>query len=328
MGKKSGIEWTDDTDNVIVTVNDAGKPNGWYCQKVSPGCAHCYAETLNKDRFGNGMAYRVPADGTLPPLLLRRDILAGWARQTRPRRHFVNSMTDTFADFVPTAWIYDILDAMTAAPRQTFQILTKRAERMETVVIAWLHAKGLRAVPANIWLGVSIENQEWADRRIPHLLCVPAAVRFLSCEPLLGPVDLGLYSFPLFAADDPRHYPHRNGVDWVIVGGESGPNARPMHPKWAQDIRDQCVRAGTPFFFKQWGSYFPVNGIDLMEWYGDYLRVCFYCGYASLNEACQCGLYGWKNRRSANMVRVHKKAAGRLLDGREWNEFPQGANNG
>ena len=312
MGKTK-IQWTDETDNVIVVRGEDGKQDGWYCQKVSPGCAHCYAERMNVQRFGNGMAYRVPADGSVPPLMLREDILAGWARQQKPRRHFVNSMTDTFAHFVPHFWIFDILDAMTAAPRQTFQLLTKRAGRMREIVGVWLQERGLAEVPANIWLGVSVENQEWADKRIPELLGVPAAVRFASVEPLLERVTfspvIGLREF--HGSSD--RYKHVFAdwlwhLDWVIVGGESGPNARPMHPDWARDLRNQCVNAGVPFFFKQWGEWLPLDQpapADFGEWWKEPAH---------------------KRHRFPDGVvveRVGKLAAGRLLDGREWNEFPQ-----
>lgn len=218
---KSSIEWTTETDNVIVVEGKEGKPHGWYCVRVSPGCTHCYAARLNKaGRFGgNGLDYKVPPDGQWPPLMLRRDTLARWPRQTKPRMHFVNSMTDTFGEFVPDEWIYEIFDAMLAVPLQTFQVLTKRAERMCHLVTAWLRGRGLDQVPGNIWLGVSVENQEWANRRVPELLDIPAAVRFLSCEPLLGPVDLAYCLVDDYGIWDKG----ATMIHWVIVGGESGP---------------------------------------------------------------------------------------------------------
>lgn len=283
MGKTK-IEWTDETDNVIVVRGEDGKPHGWYCQKVSPGCANCYAESVNGSAFfkGNGLKYRVPVDGVLPPLMLREEILAGWARKTAPKRRFINSMTDTFGEFVPEEWIFRILDAMTVAPSQTFQMLTKRCARAKEVIDHWLMTRGLQALPSNIWMGTSVENQEQADKRILYLLNIPARIRFLSMEPLLGPVDLRLVADVdgfeqvsdvlrgVVSLDGQAHSPTPS-IRWVIVGGESGPHARPMHPDWVRSLRNQCGSSDVPFFFKQWGG---------------------------------------------------KHTAGRLLDGREWSEFP------
>lgn len=297
---KTKIEWTDETDNVIVVMDDDGKPHGWYCQKISPGCTNCYAESVNGNSFynGNGLKYRVPADGKLPTLMLREDILAGWARKSRPRRRFVNSMTDTFGEFVPEEWIFRILDAMTAAPAQTFQVLTKRAERAKIVADRWLEARGLQMLPHNIWMGVSVENQEWADKRIPHLLQISAEVRFLSMEPLLGEVDLDVWLGELPEDEDGAPYPGE-GLQWVIAGGESGHNARPCHPDWVRLVRDLCQEAGVPFFFKQWGEWYP----DRKGIYGKAPSVML---------------------GNTVMHRLGKSVSGRLLDGREWNEFPMG----
>ncbi len=260
----SKIEWTDATENVIVVQGPDGKPHGWYCQKVSPGCLNCYSELLNQSTFynGNRIKYRVPADGTLPPLMLRRDILTGWARKSKPKRRFVNSMTDTFGEFVPDYWIFEIFDAMAAAPSQTFQVLTKRAKRMWETVTDWLGERRLAQVPANIWLGVSVEDQQRADERIPWLLKTPATIRFLSCEPLLGPIDIAFY---LESHDTGAGY--TQALNWIICGGESGHHARPMHPQWARALRDQCQAAGVAFFMKQMGgSRKPFSPIpdDLM----------------------------------------------------------------
>lgn len=298
MGENSKIEWTDATDNVIVVRGEEGQPHGWYCQKVSPGCAHCYAESLNGSPFyrGNGLKYRVMPDGSTPPLMLREDILAGWARKGKPKRRFVNSMTDTFGEFVPEEWIFQILDAMAAAPAQTFQVLTKRAERAKVSTDNWLWARGLSMLPGNIWMGVSVESQEWADKRIPHLLQVPARIRFLSMEPLLGEVDLDVWLGELPEDEDGAPYPGE-GLQWVIAGGESGHNARPCHPDWVRLVRDRCQEAGIPFFFKQWG-----------EWYPD--RKGIYEKAASV-------ILG-----NTVMHRLGKSVSGRLLDGREWSEFP------
>lgn len=265
----SKIQWTDVTDNPIVV-----KGGGWYCTKVSEGCQNCYAERLNQSSFygGNQLKYRHMKDQ--PELELRRDLLASWATQRKPKKHFVASMTDIFGEFVPDEWIFEILDAMRAAPTQTFQVLTKRVERAKIVIRQWLEAKGLVKLPPNIWPGVSVENQQRANERTPHLLAIPAKVRFLSCEPLIGEVDLTAIHYQ----GDTEYYlnvlecrytenPHGGygtwfgfglsslgGVSWVIIGGESGPNARPMSLDWARKIDFQCRQAGVPVFWKQLGA--------------------------------------------------------------------------
>lgn len=294
---KSKIEWTDETDNVIVVEGDDGQPNGWYCEKVSEGCQHCYAERLNHTPFygGNGLAYSKRKEGP-PKLLLRRDILESWTRATKPKRRFVNSMTDTFGEFVPEWWVDDILQAARDASTQTFQFLTKRPGRMKGMVSRWLKRRGLKWLPENIQLGVSVENQEWANHRLPALIKTPAVVKFVSLEPLLGPVDISIWLHTGWTKP-----PFDDVVNWVIVGGESGPNARPMHPDWVRSIRDQCKAAEVPLFFKQWGEWSPAFQ-DAGEWYGHpQLHIDDY----------------WFSK-------VGKKRAGRLLDGREWNEFPGG----
>lgn len=311
----SKIEWTDATENVIVVQGADGKPHGWYCQKVSPGCQHCYSESLNQNTFynGNRMKYRVSADGTLPPLMLRRDILSAWARKSKSKKRFVNSMTDTFGEFVPDYWIFEIFDAMAAAPSQTFQVLTKRAKRMWETVTDWLEERRLAQVPANIWLGVSVEDQQRADERIPWLLKTSATVRFLSCEPLLGPIDLwsARYQNPNGGLTGAvTTWP--GGVQWVITGGESGHHARPAHPDWFRAIRDECQAAGTPYFHKQ-------NG----EWIGSYSdlphNLAERVNVGDVPEALGMHCHGYP---FAMMYRFGKKAAGRLLDGVEWNQFP------
>jgi protein gp37 len=169
-------------------------------------------------------------DLTLRPERLRQPL--EWRK---PKLIFVNSMSDLFHEDVPTAFIQDVFETMRMADWHTFQILTKRPSRLAAIaeLLPW---------PANVWMGVSVENQRFTTR-IDELRRVPAAVRFLSCEPLLGPLRLNL-----------------EGIDWVIVGGESGPGARPMRADWARDVRDQCRAAGVPFFFKQWGAH-DENGI-------------------------------------------------------------------
>ena len=216
MSDHSAIEWTDATWNPI---------RG--CTKVSPGCAHCYAETFSERFRGvRGHPFEQGFDLRLVPEAL--DLPTRWRRS---RLVFVNSMSDLFHEGVPDSYIAKVFDVMRQSPHHRFQVLTKRADRME--------AFALRHPPSpNAWLGVGVENEDYTWR-IDHLRRAPARVRFLSVEPLLGPMP----------ALDLR------GIDWVIVGGESGGKSRPMHADWVRQIRDRCVRAGVPFFFKQWGGF-------------------------------------------------------------------------
>lgn len=219
MSDHSAIEWTDATWNPVTG-----------CVEVSPGCAHCYAKTF-AERFRGvpGHPFERGFDLQLRPERLRQPL--AWRR---PRRIFVNSMSDLFHDDVPAPFIQAAFSTMRRAGQHTFQILTKRPERAADLapLLPW---------PENVWMGVSVENQRWTCR-LAALRTIPAAVRFLSCEPLLGPLRLDLA-----------------GIDWVIAGGESGARARPMKPQWVEGIRDQCASQGVPFFFKQWGA-FDCNG--------------------------------------------------------------------
>jgi protein gp37 len=282
MGDKSGIEWTGATWNPVTG-----------CTKVSPGCDHCYAERVTERFQGKGAFATV----TLHPE--RLDLPLRWRK---PRKVFVNSMSDLFHDDVPDEFIARVFAVMALAEQHTFQVLTKRHGRMRSLLgsngfqlavmkaaveisdspCADIYADDDRWPLPNVWLGVSVESQQWADIRIPALLATPAAVRFLSCEPLLGPVYL------LTRYDD--YLIHGRPVDWVIAGGESGPGARPMQVEWVRILRDQCVRAGIPFHFKQWG-----------EW----------------------GIPGWKvGETNGPLVHMGKRNAGRELDGRTWDEYP------
>ena len=215
MGLKSPIEWTESTWNPVTG-----------CTKVSPGCKHCYAERMAERLQAMGQEnYRNGFESTLQPHMLELPL-----RWKKPQNIFVNSMSDLFHKDVPLDYIERAFDVMRRAHWHRFQVLTKRAERL-----AELGAK-LEWAP-NIWMGVSVESDEYRSR-IDALRSTGAAIKFLSIEPLLGPLhDLDL-----------------RGIDWVIVGGESGPKARPMDPAWATDVRDQCNRAKVPFFFKQWGG--------------------------------------------------------------------------
>lgn len=220
MSDGSGIEWTDATWNPV---------RG--CVKVSPGCKHCYAQTFSERWRGiPGHPYEQGFDLRLVP-----EKLSDPLRWRKPRRVFVNSMSDLFQDGVPTDYIENVFAVMAEADRHTFQVLTKRASRMRSVVKAM--PKELQRLP-NVWLGVSVENRKHGLPRLAKLRSTRAAVRFLSVEPLLE--DLGDINLA--------------GIDWVIVGGESGPGARPMLKKWVKNIRKQCRRARVPFFFKQWGG--------------------------------------------------------------------------
>lgn len=215
MATNSLIEWTDATWNPVTG-----------CSKISPGCKHCYAEKMANRLKAMGQAnYRNGFELTLQPQML--ELPLHWKT---PKRIFVNSMSDLFHVDVPLSYIKQVFDVMRRAHWHLFQVLTKRAERIEE-----LSAK-LKWEP-NIWMGVSVENEKHAFR-IDHLRKTSAHVKFLSIEPLIGPVGkLNL-----------------RGIDWVIVGGESGPGARPMNAKWVTDIRDQCLKANVAFFFKQWGG--------------------------------------------------------------------------
>jgi protein gp37 len=329
-------------------------------------------------QWGHGLAQRValPGGGTdhrwTGKVKLVDAALDLPLRWRSPRRIFVNSTSDLFHEKVPDEWIDNVFAVMALAPQHTFQVLTKRPERMReyltrpnvsvrigldalelvleahartpsstlgegvTIKATDINPGGLTLWPLpHVWLGTSIEDQATADRRIPHLLDTPARVRFLSCEPLLGPVDLdmiltpemGIYALSGIRSDGsgPSGFSQGPRIDWVIVGGESGPGARPMHPAWARRLRDQCQAAGVPFFFKQWGEWAPDTGP---------LHACD----PIMDGKVACAVWngqGWDHHRNCYgpptttgdmewMYRLGKKRAGRLLDGREWNEVPNG----
>lgn len=221
MSVNSHIEWTDATWNPV---------RG--CTKISPGCKHCYAETFaERFRGVKGHPYEQGFDLRLVPEKLGEPL-----RWRAPKMIFVNSMSDLFQDDVPEDYIEAVTRVMMAADWHVYQVLTKRSERLKALLNSRL---GSAARQAHIWWGVSVENREFGLPRIEHLRDANAAVRFLSIEPLLedvGRLDLA-------------------GIHWVIVGGESGPGARPMKKEWVASIRDQCALAGVPFFFKQWGGF-------------------------------------------------------------------------
>ncbi len=296
MANKSKIEWCDATWNPITG-----------CTPVSDGCTNCYAKRM-VERFpkahgeragvetGTGKAALNPIPfSSIVPHYDRLDQPMCWKR---PRRIFVCSMGDLFHEdlalFEETEKIFEVISA---CYKHTFMVLTKRPQRMRAAVEHYLR-DGFPYFP-NLWLGVTTENQEAANRRIPILLQTPAAVRFVSVEPMLGPIDLK----PFFEWTDMDNERVNRGPHWVICGGESGPGARPMNPLWVQDLRDQCASASVPFFFKQWGEWVPTNV------------------YAGPKER----LHMWSNpfHPGQMMERVGKKAAGCLLDGCEHKKFPE-----
>lgn len=294
--ENSKIEWTHHTFNPWIG-----------CTKVSDGCKFCYAEHLMDKRLSRvewgptGTRSRTsPANWNKPRQWNRR--LEGTGRRERV---FCASLADVFEDRPELEeWRADLMELIDDTPNLDWLLLTKRPENVLPLApMRWSECQ----LPDNVWIGTSVENQEQADKRIPELLRIPAVVRFLSCEPLLDAVDLMPYLYAEFAADDPRHYPHKYGVDWVIVGGESGQQARPMHPDWARSLRDQCHLAGVPFLFKQWGEY--VRPSQMTE---DEYRAWDVDHGTEHSVSVTQGYY-----------KLGKKRAGRLLDDREWNKFPQ-----
>lgn len=251
----TSIQWTDKTDNPLKRAD-----GGNYCEKISPGCANCYASGLNSKgtRFGgNGQAYGGERPADRPEMTLNCDMLASWARMRKPKRHFVGSMTDIFGEWVSDDMIFDLFDAMEAAPLQTFQVLTKRPERLSVLekLTTW---NGLTTLPQNIWLGASAEDQKRLDERLIYLIRSLAQIKFLSLEPLLGPIefpDLDSEVALMLSGSNPRQIlAPMDYIDWVIIGGESGPNARPLELDWVRDILQQCEAADIPAFLKQLGT--------------------------------------------------------------------------
>ena len=366
MAQTSAIEWTEATWNPIVG-----------CSIVSPGCTHCYAmamaariDRMTLQSHYEGLTHKINGHQVWTGKIAHAGSHAFLAplRRRKPTTYFVNSMGD---EDVPDAWIDQVFAIMALCPQHAFQVLTKRAARMRDYCSTiqkhgrWLQMEDIalqlgyeprgahdhgfdwisnKQFLPNVWLGVSAERQQEADERIPLLLQTPAAVRFLSAEPLLGPIDLTrirvqlagdswMTRSALHAKDSLNLGQEEHRLDWVICGGESGPNARPMHPDWARSLRDQCQAAGVPYFFKQWG-----------EWLG--------CESTGNNEPpgipkntyrrCDDGSFCWPSIRDSYSFdhptdkwsghfaakRVGKKAAGRLLDGVAHNAMPSLARGG
>lgn len=377
MADRSSIEWTDATWNAIVG-----------CSILTPGCTHCYAmgmaarieamtaalqakgqtgaphyigttRKVNGKSIWTGKLAMAPDHILLEPLTWRA-----------PRRIFVNSMGDLFHEDVPDEWIDKVFAIMALAPQHTFQVLTKRAKRMREYVRNLPNRDDLVADQAvemsrgdhrrhvmfavrnplpNVWLGVSAERQQEADARIPQLLATPAAVRFVSAEPLLGPIDFtkvqrfdeapkefvhalaGRFwtdQTGLPKPDPSWAYPGRpfsdggRGLDWIIVGGESGPDARPMHPDWARDIRDDCKNASVSFFFKQWGEWAPGECAPRMQlrtergatWFNEQWI------FESITPAVGQSLH---RDDAPDVYRFGKRDLTRTLDGIEHNAMPE-----
>lgn len=315
MGDTTSIEWTEATWNPILG-----------CTKVSPGCDHCYAERIVERFHGKGSF----ADVRLNEAKLNLPLT--WKR---PRRVFVNSMSDLFHEGVPDDFIVDVFARMWWSPRHTFQVLTKRHARMRSLMPKVEEALrqiagDLTLVDAptpltwplpNVWLGVSVEDQKWADIRIRHLLETPAAVRWLSCEPLLGPLNLQRYlsgiaysSTAMGRGVGGQMFTSGPGLDWVVVGGESGPGARPMHPQWLRSLRDQCEAAGVPHFLKQRGEWtWDMTGSECRP------PQAWVCTDGRVGDEATAVADGgeWQG-----IWRVGKKRAGRLLDGELHDAYP------
>lgn len=318
MGDKTRIEWTDATWSPVTG-----------CTRVSNGCLNCYIERSTPIRIA-GRKFDGEGIGSSLAVQLHPNRLDWPLRKRDGKKIFVCSQADLFHDDVPDEYIAKVFAVMALAPRHTFQLLTKRHGRMRSLLNSayFLQAVGrVWAEPPsdwplprdwrvpvwplpNVWLGVSAEDQTRADLRIPALLDTPAAVRFVSAEPLLGPIDL--HGDPI-GQDSVFWIGH---LDWVIVGGESGPGARPMHPDWARSLRDQCVAAGVPFLFKQWGEWSPDLSLNEPVANGKRLK---YQRRALLPDGSIAP--PWTPCEFVD--RVGKRRARRELDGRTWDQYPQ-----
>ena len=320
----SSIEWTDETWNPTVG-----------CSKVSPGCDGCYAIGVAHRAMQpahQGLTIRRPGErpdwtGEVRCLPDRLDTPLRWRK---PRRVFVDSMSDLFHAKVPTDFTAEVFATMALAEQHTFQVLTKRPQRMAQLLatdsfVDEVDSARLRRDPLsfrladwprpNIWLGTSIESDRYTWRA-DHLRATPAAVRFLSLEPLLGPL-------PSLNLD---------GIDWVIVGGESGPGARPMHPDWVREIRDRCVDAGVAFFFKQWGAWAPTGPISYSYWPDEVGQLVYHrlprpSVFEVVDDLADADrvLAVLDENHAQGMAHVSKKLGGRELDGRTWDEMPEAA---
>ncbi len=329
MGETTKIEWCDHTFNPW-----------WGCTKVSKGCAHCYADTFSH-RLGNDIWGPGKERKFFGPKKWAEPLKWNAAAQAEGRRHrvFCASMADVFEAYdTVQSPAYEgikaarlrLFELIRTTPWLDWQLLTKRPENITASLseaafspdisaecAVWLTEWLLGNPPQNVWLGYSVPNQEDADKGIPELLKVPAVARFLSCEPLIGPVsfrwaewsptrprgeDGDRYNADGSAWEGESHLDGLSGIHWVIVGGESGAGARPMHPEWARELRNECAEAGVAFFFKQWGEWLPGNAAD------KYIHALVDSGSI---------------QAPALMVRVGKHNAGNLLDGQVCQQIPE-----
>lgn len=353
MADKTHIEWTDATWNVVTG-----------CAIVSPGCTNCYAMKLAGTRLRDHPSRNgLTTDSKAGPVWNGQvRFNTGWLTQplrwTKPRKVFVCAHGDLFHEGVTDDQLDQIFAVMALAPQHVFQVLTKRPERMRDYLLAFTAkrlSKALRAfiqagekatqadrfIPLplpNVWMGVSAEDQTRANERIPVLLETPAAIRWVSAEPLIGPLDLTAiddgFSDPrnvlrsFSAQQQAAQYTESidlcidtPGLDWVVVGGESGAGSRPMHPDWARDLRDQCADAGVPFLFKQWGDWTPGENaqntvgrtVETADWFNDAWD------YQTLTPASGEGMH---IDDEPTLYRAGKRAAGRLLDGHLHDGYP------
>lgn len=306
MSENTKIEWCDATVN-----HWAG------CTAISPACDNCYAKRMAGRLWGTQWGPGQPRHQFAGADEALRALDRKAKRLGRPLRVFHNSLSDFFDNEVPVQWRISAMRSIVETPNLIHILLTKRiGNAAEMLDVAFRAVHGQREkwpdnVPSNVWVGATVVNQAEADRDIPKLLDVPARVRFLSMEPLLGPVSFeGLFANPRNPADGTNAL---EALDWVIVGGESGPGARPMHSEWARSLRDQCEAAGTPFLFKQWGEWLPAK--DGRSITGPTLVLE---GAAPFADHPQ-----WHGFEDGQQVaRVGKKAAGRLLDGCAWDGVP------
>lgn len=356
----SKIEWTGETWNPLIG-----------CDKVSPGCKNCYAIKTAWIRMHNpSMAgkYAGTVEKTAGGKLnwtgqvnMHAPSLHKPLKNKKPTTYFVNSMSDLFHESVPFEFIYQVFSVMEHCPQHTFQVLTKRAARaveyFEWVKKKARDMKGTWFADQNVWIGVSVENEATAAERIPLLARIPARVRFLSCEPLLGPVNLHLdrlvdvasnCELPTFLDDGQVEYKSQTNpewlfrqiplgkvINWVICGGESGPESRPMHPDWARSLRDQCQEAGVAFFFKQWGEYYTTwfNVISQEPGFKMYTSYAQFTAKIWVGKGDICVDSQGKHCKIGSdfmsaaypvaiMSKVGKKKAGRLLDGQLHDAMP------
>ncbi|TPL30219.1 phage Gp37/Gp68 family protein [Mesorhizobium sp. B2-4-7] len=351
MAEHSSIEWTDATWNPITG-----------CSVVSPGCTNCYAMKLAGTRLKHIDSRKgLTRDTKVGPVWtgevrLNRQWLYQPLDWKKPRRIFVCAHGDLFAENVPDEWILDVFTVMAAADHHTYQVLTKRADRMreflsrrdllEDIYANWSTFSGKPAEVYswplhNVWCGVSAEDQKRADERVPDLIATPAKIRFVSAEPLLGSLDIawalspnrldigaGFLARGRFSPGLETLHP----LDWIIVGGESGRDARPMHPAWARSIRDQCAAADVPFFFKQWGEWLDADQLlDRIEAGSAFIAKAGerWQPARPLNFADAAFLADLTGNRfdhqsdGRTILPLGKNRAGRRLDGVEHNEFPQ-----